>query len=269
MSPDGQLHGHTHGHLHRQLAAPGAGTGAGTGAAIVVGSFAMPRGSRFATHTHPVHQLAWSSSGLLAVRTTAGAWLLPPSLALWIPAHTPHATGAEGTAVLRSPYVDPACCPNGWQEPTVVAVGELLRTLIDHLSRPELASDARSRAEAVLFDVLSPAPVTSISVPEPADPRAREVARALTTDPADGRPLAAWGRTVGASGRTLARLFSTETGLTFGQWRERLRMQAAMPLLADGRTLETTAHHVGYASASSFVAAFHRIVGLTPRQYFT
>jgi AraC-like DNA-binding protein len=25
---------------------------------------------------------------------------------------------------------------------------------------------------------------------------------------------------------------------------------------------------VGYASASSFTAAFHRVVGVTPRQYF-
>ena len=55
-----------------------------------------------------------------------------------------------------------------------------------------------------------------------------------------------------------------ETGLTFGQWRERLRMQAAMPLLADGLTVETVARRTGYASASSFVAAFHRVVGVTP-----
>ncbi|MFD0552839.1 helix-turn-helix transcriptional regulator [Streptomyces rectiviolaceus] len=103
---------------------------------------------------------------------------------------------------------------------------------------------------------------------EPKDPRAREVAEALAADPSDGRPLEAWGRAVGASARTLARLFSAETGLAFGQWRERLRMQAAMPMLAGGMTIEAVASRVGYASASSFVAAFHRIVGLTPRQYF-
>ncbi|WP_405879657.1 hypothetical protein OG747_14050 [Streptomyces sp. NBC_01384] len=42
-----------------------------------------------------------------------------------------------------------------------------------------------------------------------------------------------------------------------------------MPLLADGRALETVALRVGHASAGSFGAAFHRVVGLTtPRQYF-
>lgn len=246
------------GHSHRAVTA------------ILVGDFTMPRGVKFATHQHPVHQLAWSAKGLLRIRTDAGSWLLPPSLALWIPAGLPHATEAEGDAVMRSPYVDPARCPDSaaWTEPTVLAVGPLLSALIDHLLRTDLALDARARAERVLLDVLSPVPVTSVSVTEPKDPRAREVAKALAADPADGRPLEAWGQAVGASARTLARLFSTGTGLAFGQWREQLRMQAAMPLLADGMTIEAVAARVGYASASSFVAAFHRIVGLTPRQYF-
>ncbi|MGW5862261.1 AraC family transcriptional regulator [Streptomyces sp. NPDC055239] len=239
--------------------------------AIFVGDFTMPRGVKFATHQHPVHQLAWSAKGLLRIRTDDGSWLLPPSLALWIPAGLPHATEAEGDTVMRSPYVDPACCPESvtWtRQLTVLAAGPLLRALIDHLLRDDLALDARSRAERVLLDVLHPVPVTSISVTQPKDPRAREVAEALVADPSDGRPLEDWGRAVGASARTLARLFSAETGLAFGQWRERLRMQAAMPMLATGMTTEAVATRVGYASASSFVAAFHRIVGLTPRQYF-
>ncbi|MFD5697346.1 helix-turn-helix domain-containing protein [Streptomyces lasiicapitis] len=239
--------------------------------AVFVGSFAMPRGLRFATHTHPVHQLAWSERGLLRIRTADGAWLLPPTLALWIPAGVPHATEAAGDALMRAPYVTPARCPApvaAWTDPTVLAAPPLLRALIDHLSGVDLAPDARARAEGVLLDVLTPVPVTSLSVTEPRDPRAREVARALAAAPGDGRPLSAWAAEVGVSARTLARLFAAGTGLPFGQWRERLRMQAAMPLLADGLTVEAVARRVGYASASSFVAAFHRVVGVTPRQYF-
>ncbi len=110
--------------------------------------------------------------------------------------------------------------------------------------------------------------MTSIAVTEPSDPRALAVARALAADPADGRALADWGAEAGAGSRTLARLFVAETGLAFGQWRERLRMRAAMPLLAQGLTAEAVAGRVGYGSASSFVAAFRRITGITPRQYF-
>lgn len=194
---------------------------------------------------------------------------MPPSLALWIPAGLPHATESEGDAVMRSAYVAPACCPHiDWREPTVLAVTPLLRALIDHLVRTDLAADARNRAEAVLLDELHPVPVTSVSVPAPRDARARAVAERLSANPADGRTLAAWGTEVGASARTLARLFVAETGLAFGQWRERLRMQAAMPYLAAGLPIEAVADRIGYATASSFTAAFHRLVGVTPRQYF-
>lgn len=234
----------------------------------------MAKGSWFHEHRHPAHQLAWAASGLLRVRTAASAWLLPPTLALWIPAGVPHATGAAGTAgaagsaVLRSPYVTPEGCPVTWAEPTVVEVNPLLRALIEHLERTDLDATARGRAESVLFDALAPVPVTSVSVVRPEDARARAVADALAARPWDGRTLREWGTAVGASARTLARVFHAETGLSFGQWRERLRMQLAMPLLADGMTVESVAHRVGYGTGSAFVAAFRRTVGVTPRRYF-
>ncbi|GHE84696.1 AraC family transcriptional regulator [Streptomyces longispororuber] len=239
-------------------------------AAVFVGSFTMPNGVRFDTHTHQYHQLAWAERGLLRIGTRDGSWLLPPTLALWIPAGVPHTTEAAGDALMRAPYVNPVRCPEpvaSWAEPTVLAATPLLRALIDHLGSPGLTLDARARAEAVLLDVLAPVPATSLSVAEPRDPRARAVASALAAAPDDRRPLAAWAAEVGVSARTLARLFAAETGLPFGRWREQLRMQSAVPLLAGGLTVEAVARRVGYASASSFVAAFHRVVGVTPRQY--
>ncbi|MEV4612490.1 helix-turn-helix transcriptional regulator [Kitasatospora sp. NPDC049258] len=259
MSRSGQSSGQSSGQRSGQ---PGAGA-----AAVAVGSFTLPRGHWFPLHQHPVHQLAWSSTGLLTVRARAGRWLLPPTMALWIPRGVPHATGSTDGAVMRSPYVHPDRCPVGWPHPTVVAVPPLLRDLIDHLTRPGLGPSARGRAEAVLFDLLEPLPVRTVTVTPPTDPRARLVAEALTADPTDDRTLESWGRVAGTSGRTLARLFSAETGTSFGRWREQLRMQAAIPLLAAGLTVESVARRVGYASASSFVAAFRRTLGLTPRQY--
>ncbi|EFG05277.1 DNA-binding domain-containing protein, AraC-type [Streptomyces clavuligerus] len=264
----------------------------GPGAAIIVGAFTLPEGVWQPTRRHPRHLLARVPGGLLAVRTGAGAWLLPPSTALWIPAGVPHATAvlttpaapsapaappaptAVAAARISGPVVDLAADPltttgpGTWRDPTAVRVEPLLSALIDHLGRPGLTPDARRRAEEVVLDVLVPLPVISVAAAEPQDPRARAVARALAGDPRDNRGLPAWGSQVGASARTLARLFIAETGLTFGQWRERLRMQAAMPLLASELPIEAVARRVGYGSASSFVAAFHRIVGLTPRQYF-
>jgi AraC-like DNA-binding protein len=147
-------------------------------------------------------------------------------------------------------------------------VPALLRELIVHLGDPGLAGPARQRAEAVLFDLLTPMPTTVLEVPEPRDERLLPIAAALRADPTDDRTLDAWGQLVGASARNLARLFVTETGMTFGQWRTQLKLQAALPLLAGGMAVGRVSGRVGYATPSAFVAAFRRAIGVPPAAYF-
>jgi AraC-like DNA-binding protein len=237
--------------------------------AIVVSSRQIPGGVAFDWHAHPLHQLAWAESGVLTMATEVGTWVLPPSRALWVPARVAHALGSSGAATARNLYFKPALCPVNWSSPTVVAVSDLLAALICHLAGSGLSAAARSRAEAVVLDLLSPLSVAAIVVRMPVDDRALRVADALRADPADQRELAAWGRLAGASARTLARVFVTETGLTFGRWRAQVRLEASLPMLASGLPVSVVAHRVGYGSASAFVAAFRRAVGMPPARYFT
>jgi AraC-like DNA-binding protein len=233
-------------------------------AAIVIATARLPGGVAFHRHVHPVAQLAWAHTGVLTVDTAEGTWVLPPSRALWIPARVPHALGSSGVATSRSLYLPKA----RWRAPTVVAVSPLLAQLIVYLAEAELTQPARRRAEAVLLDLLEPLHATTIAVPMPEDDRARRVAEELRRGPADARPLAAWGREAGASARTLARIWVAETGMTFGRWRAQLRLEAALTLLAKGMPVTNVAHRVGYDSASAFVAAFRRALGVTPASYF-
>jgi AraC-like DNA-binding protein/quercetin dioxygenase-like cupin family protein len=237
-------------------------------AAVVAVTFPMPAGLVFDWHTHSDHQLAWAASGVLMVRTAATAWALPPTRALWIPAGVRHETLSAGTAVMRTLYVRPALFPISWPDCTPVAATPLLAELIGYLENPDLDPDRRGHAETLLIDLLQPVPMTTIEVRLPGEERARQVAQALTDDPADGRTLAEWGREVGASSRTLARAFVAGTGLPFGRWRALLRLQAALPALADGEPVGNVARRVGYESVSAFVAAFRRETGVTPARYF-
>jgi AraC-like DNA-binding protein len=237
-------------------------------AVVTVVTFPMPAGRVFDWHTHTDHQLAWAASGVLTVRTAATAWVLPPSRALWIPAGVRHETLSAGAATMRTLYVRPGLCPITWPDPAPIAASPLLAELIGYLEDPGLGPGRREHAEAVLVDLLQPVTMTTIELRLPADERARQVAQALTDNPADQRTLAEWGRHVGASARTLARGFVAGTGLAFGQWRARLRLQAALPSLAAGEPVGNVARQVGYESASAFVAAFRRTTGLTPAAYF-
>jgi AraC-like DNA-binding protein/quercetin dioxygenase-like cupin family protein len=256
VSPDGQC------------GPPEGNARGGTPAAVTVVTFPMPQGRVFHWHTHPDHQLAWAASGVLTVRTATAAWVLPPTRALWIPAGLRHETLSTGTATMRALYVRPELCPVIWPDPVPVSASPLLAELIGYLEDPGLNPERRAHAETVLVDLLQPVTMTTIEVRMPADGRAREVAEALAASPADGRTLAEWGQDVGASERTLARGFVTGTGLAFGRWRALLRLQAALPALAAGEPVGNVARHVGYESASAFVAAFRRETGVTPASYF-
>jgi AraC-like DNA-binding protein len=213
---------------------------------------------------HARHQLVWAPTGTLALQTADNDWVIAPTHALWIPAGVVHTGRVLRPGTLYLVYVDPSACPLRWTRPTGLVAAPLMRELIAYLADADLDADRRRHAEAVLFDVLEPATTTTIHVPLPRDPRAREVADALIDRPDDDRDLGAWGIEVGASIRTLARLFATETGMTFAQWRANVRMRAALGLLADGHPVATVARRVGYRRPSAFVTAFRRVTGQTP-----
>jgi AraC-like DNA-binding protein/quercetin dioxygenase-like cupin family protein len=235
---------------------------------ILVATFPMPGGTMYCRHTHEDHQLAWAASGVLTVLTEGATWVLPPTRALWIPAGLPHETGAASRATMRSLYVPVDMSPVSWAVPTPVAASPLLAELIGYLGG-ELTGRQREHAEALLADLLQPAPLAmTMNVPFPDGPLADAVAAALRENPADERTLADWGRVVGASERTLARAFISQTRMPFGRWRTLLRLQAALPLLAVGEPVGRVAHRVGYQTPSAFVAAFRRETGVTPAAYF-
>ncbi|MGH9887478.1 MAG: helix-turn-helix domain-containing protein, partial [bacterium] len=73
---------------------------------------------------------------------------------------------------------------------------------------------------------------------------------------------------VGASKRTLERLFRDETGMSFGAWRQQLRLLQALPLLAAGEPVTNVALSVRYESTSAFIARFRRVLGTTPGRYY-
>ena len=221
----------------------------------------------FAWHDHDQHQIAFATRGVLAMAVGDAAWVLPPSRALWIPAGIRHSVTATGATRMVSVYIPPARSPIAWRDATVLDATGLLGALLEYLGG-DLEPDARERAEAVLWDQVAAVPATTLALPMPRDERARRVADELLADVTDERSLAEWGAACGASARTLARLFTGETGMTFAHWRTNARLGAALRLLAAGESTARAAAAVGYANPSAFVAAFRREIGTTPRAYF-
>jgi AraC-like DNA-binding protein len=128
-------------------------------------------------------------------------------------------------------------------------------------------SGPEARVLALIPDELRALEPEPLHLPLPRDRRLTAVTGRLAADPADGRSLAAWAKLAGAGERTLARLFLSETGLTFGAWRQRLRLLAAIARLAEGQAVTAVAYDLGYDSPSAFIAMFRRNLGETPGHY--
>jgi AraC-like DNA-binding protein len=55
--------------------------------------------------------------------------------------------------------------------------------------------------------------------------------------------------------------------MTFGEWRQRRVLVAALERLADGSPVTGVALDLGYESPSAFIAMFKRVLGETPSRY--
>jgi AraC-like DNA-binding protein len=225
----------------------------------------LAAGEHIDAHRHDDHQIVYAGSGVLAVTTDAGTWFAPGNRAIWVPAGAVHAHRAGGHIDLHLVGLPADDNPLGLDAPTVLAVGPLLRELIVAYTRaPDDDSPERHRLLAVLRDQLRASPQQPLHLPTATDPRLAAVCAVLHADPADPRTLAALGTATGASERTLSRLFRSEFGMTFPQWRTQSRLYHALRMLADGAPVTTVAHRCGWSSTSAFIEVFRRSFGHTP-----
>jgi transcriptional regulator GlxA family with amidase domain len=163
------------------------------------------------------------------------------------------------------------------EHPAVFQTSDLAREVLLALTGPRNYDDAapgyspsaRARLLRVLVDELREADEQPLHLPEPQDDRLQAIARILYETPADNATLAELGKTIGASTRTLSRLFRDELGMTFYEWRTQLRIYHALVLLADGNDTMQTASACGWANSSSFITAFTNVIGTTPGRYRT
>lgn len=206
----------------------------------------------------------------MRMHTGTEQWLVPPGRAIWIPARTRHAEHVQGTASLHTLYFAAGMVRALPRACTIVEVSPLLRELLAHVSRIgdlDRRNTSHSRLIGVLIDQLKSAADRPLQLPEPRDPRARQVADLLRERPESGASVAALAHAAGSSPRTIERLFLAETKMTIGDWRRQLRLLHGVRLLASGAAVGASAREAGYASPSAFIAAFRKTFGTTPRRY--
>jgi AraC-like DNA-binding protein len=240
---------------------------------VVALASVLPRDYSHPAHCHRRARLTYTDSGVMTVFTPQGNWVVPPKCAVWIPPGVAHRIHARDDLEKRSIDIDPQAL--GTLPPldcAVVQVSPLLRELTNvavRFSRPHPASRREERVASLICDEIAETQLTSLFLPLPRDPRALRVAQGLLMDLASTATIEQWGLKVGASARTLARVFVKDTGLPFAAWRKQARLLDAVSRLADGESVSAVAASVGYEHPSSFTAMFRSALGAAPTRYFS
>ncbi|BBX33284.1 AraC family transcriptional regulator [Mycolicibacterium mageritense DSM 44476 = CIP 104973] len=225
-------------------------------------------GVHIGVHRHTEGQLVYPAFGALATTTERGTWVAPANRVTWTPPGFAHSHRFYGRTDVRIVVVPVELCCELARQPSVFAVSSLLREAILALTdRRETRRGAYERLRAVVLDELVEAPEQPLHLPEPRDDRLRAVTDLLYADPARPATLGELGRTVGASERTLSRLFHTEFGMSFHRWRTILRVHHALLHLTNGWSVTATAVECGWSNPTSFIDAFTSVVGQTPGRY--
>jgi AraC-like DNA-binding protein len=226
---------------------------------------------RIRRHRHPVGQLIYAVRGVMVIRTAAGQWVVPPTRALWMPVAMSHEIRMVGHVRMRTVYVRPPMAPGLPAICAVVAVSPLLSALVleaVNVRLPYTPASRDGRVMSLLIDEIVQMPALPLNLPYPSDPRLRVIHERIMKTPDDPNTAAQWADTFRLNPRTIHRLFVTDTGLTFGQWRRQARLLAALEMLARGERIVDIALAVGYSSPTAFSTMFHRQFGAPPTSYF-
>lgn len=223
---------------------------------------------RTPSHAHTRGHLVYPATGVLSLVTGNGSWIAPPNRVVWIPAGVEHQHRAHGTTDMRVVFVTPAMAGLLPEHAAVLVMTSLGREATRTVTAPARRDAAAlARLRRVIIDDLVTAPEQPLHLPEPHDDRLLAVTRAVEQDLSSPATLDQLGHRVGASERTLSRLFHTETGMSFRQWRTQLRIHRALLLLADGHAVVDVAATCGWSNPSGFIEAFTTLVGQTPGDY--
>ena len=233
--------------------------------ACVVGIAADVANHDSGMHQHNKGQLLYAPQGSMRFALEHSICILPPTKAVWIPAHTLHRAMMTNVVAYRSLYFDCAA----WQCPDdiiMIEVDELLKALIDKMAlwawdKPDCEM---KNTTALFWEEFYLAKRHSFQLPLPTDRRLKLFRQQVMQETFLPPEISLLAAAVGASTKTVTRLFKAETGMSYQDWKQQWRLLKAIDLLSRGMQVSAVAYWLAFSSDSAFIAFFKQQTGQTP-----
>jgi AraC-like DNA-binding protein len=221
-------------------------------------------------HSHNWGQLQLVSGGMLELNAHGERFLAPSKHAIWVPAGIVHQSyNRKPISYCAINIVQPLAkyLPD---KPCLLTVTPIVEVIIDNLRERKIQVaeiEQDKRLVEVLYDQLCSAQQIEHFLPTSRDKLLLPILSALESDPADPRNLHEWANFVHTTERTLARHCKSELGISFTEWRLRMRYLYSLELLKQGGSIKEIAFMLGYNQASPFITMFKKYAQCTPEFY--
>ena len=208
-------------------------------------------------HTHQVPHIVHMVMGRGHLTVDGSGITLEPRTSVLLAPGVPHALELDRHSIALGPFLSPRNTP-------VERVRRLgVVPAITDLMLARLAAQPYTHEQVTLFtdrldDIVSALLTEAFAVPPPVHPTARRVGELAADSPAT---LASLCERFSISPRQIQRLFLSETGLTFQQWRTRARLNVAVRALRGGSSSESAARAAGFSDRAALLRALSRECG--------
>jgi AraC-like DNA-binding protein/quercetin dioxygenase-like cupin family protein len=215
-------------------------------------------------HEHDWPQLLYASSGVMAVETANGSWIVPPQRAIWLPSRSWHVTRMLTEVQLASLYLrrtqgSPTNCE-------ILEIGPLMREMLVAAIDVDFSGSLNRREKslaALIDEELAIAPRGGSPIPMPEDRRLLSFCQRVLKDPSLQASLEAHAAAMALTPKTVSRMFQRELGMTFRDWRQLVQSAYALAHLIQGEPVKVVASRLGY-TASAFSVMMRRNLRLAP-----
>lgn len=217
-------------------------------------------------HSHEMGQLLFTQQGCIRISLENKISLLPPGRVAWIPPFTKHRAQMRASVGYRSVYLSQEYAQQISEQVCILSISPLLRELLERIAIAPFESDWKmgrlARLLPVFIDELQSATAEPMLLSLPQDRRFKNLNIELLPP-----PLNQLARTVGASEKTITRIFLKETGMNYQVWRQQWRFIKGIELLTQGKSYGFITQELGLTSDSAFISFFRKMSGMTPREY--
>ncbi|MHA2936801.1 AraC family transcriptional regulator [Vibrio sp. RC27] len=221
-------------------------------------------------HSHPWGQVQLISGGILEMEAEDTRFLAPPHLAIWVPSGVQHRSYNRKPIEYCSLNISDSMTSSFPQRTSLIQVTPIVASIVENFRQRNIDVPNREqdlRMVQVILDQFGSQEIEHHFVPSSTHKYLAPILVAVEENPADDTSLKQWADAVHTTERTLARYCQAELGMSFTEWRLRVRYLYSMELLRSGRSVKEVALALGYQQTSPFITMFKRYAKLTPEQY--